>query len=211
MWDQEDDENQYGERNCSVCYTTSLVKLATLGPRTEFPANRNINQQSTSETIFNTGATGTIITCADVLSDIVTCTPTVFNGSHGSLTVTKAKNLRDIGIVHFDSRAGLSIISASDCLLQRHNWEFRQGSTIDQDASLLYTDQNTYKFQHRFVNDLATPPEPRYSDAAEHRIAYAHSAATKTPSENVFKPTTLATTEANDSKFTKREVQRCVV
>ena len=126
---QEDDENQYGERNCSVCYTTSPAILATLGPWTEFSANRNINQQSTSEAIIDTGATGTIITCTDVLSDIVTCSPTVF--LHDSLTVTKAANLRDIGIVHFDPRAGLSIISASDCLLQGHNWEFRQGSTID--------------------------------------------------------------------------------
>ena len=156
MWDQDDGENQYGDRHCSVCYTTSPVELATLGPRTELSANRNINQLSTSDAIFGTGAKGIIITCADVLSNIVTCTPTVFNGLHGSLTVTKAGNLRDIGIVHFDPHAGLSIISASDCLLQGHNWEFRQGSTIDQDAFLLHTDQNTYKFQHRgglFVND----------------------------------------------------------
>jgi hypothetical protein len=196
-----------------VCYTTSPVKLATLGPRTDFSANRNINQRSTSEAIFDTGATGTIITCADVLSNIVTCTPTVFNGLHGSLTVTKTANLRDIGIVHFDPRAGLSIISASDCLLQGHNWEFRQGSTIDQDAFLLHTDQNTYKFQHRgglYVNDLATPPEPRYSDAAERRTAYAHSVVIETSSMNILYSTKLATTEANEAKFSKREVQRSI-
>ena len=124
MRDKEDYENQYGGRNCSVCYTTSPVKFSTLGPRTDFSANRNINQQGTSEAVFDTGATGNIITCADVLYDIMTCTPTVFNGLQGSFTVTKAANLRDISIVHFDPRAGLSIISASDCLLQGHNWEF---------------------------------------------------------------------------------------
>ena len=107
------------------------------------------SQPSVLGLIFDTGTTGTIITCADVLSDIATCTPTVFKGLHGSLTVTKVGNLRDIGIVHFDPRAGLCIISASDCLLQGHNWEFRQGVMIDQDAFLLHTDQNAYKFQHR--------------------------------------------------------------
>ena len=90
----------------------------------------------------------------------------MFKGLHGSLTVTKAGNLRDIGIVHFDPRAELSIISASDCLLQGQNWEFRQGSIIDQDAFLLHTDQSTYKFQHGgglYVADLAVPPEPLWS------------------------------------------------
>ena len=92
------------------------------------------------------------------LTDIATCTPTVFKGLHGSLTVTKAGNLPDIGIVHFDPRARLSIISASDCLLQGN-----KGSTIDQDAFLLRTDQNTYKLQQcggLHVSDLTTPPEP---------------------------------------------------
>ena len=33
MWDQEVNENQYGDRHCSVCLTTtSLVEVATLGP-----------------------------------------------------------------------------------------------------------------------------------------------------------------------------------
>ena len=131
MWDQEVNESQYGDRHCSVCLTTLPVGLATLGPRTEFSANQNINQQSTSEAIFDIGATGTIITRADALTDIATCTPTVFKGLHGSLTVTEAGLLRDIGIVQFDPRAGLFIIPASDCLLQGHNWKFRQGSAID--------------------------------------------------------------------------------
>lgn len=213
MWDQEDNENRYGERNCSVCLTTtSPVEVATLGPRTDFSANQHINQQSTSEVIFDTGATSTIITCAEVLSDIVTCTPTVFNGLHGSLTVTKAANLR---VLDFP-RAGLSIISASGSLLQGHNWEFGQGSTIDQDAFLLHTDQNTYKFQHRgglYVNDLATLLEPRYSDAAKRRTAYAHSVVMKTSSMNISYSTKLATTEANEAKFSKRssEKHRCTL
>ena len=84
-------------------------------------------------------------------------------------------------------------------------------STIDQDAFLLHTDQNTYKFQHRrglYVNDLATPPEPRYSDAAERRTAYAHSVVMKTSSINILYTTKLATAEANEAKFSKSEVQR---
>ena len=87
LWDQEVNEDEYGDRHCSVCYINPPVEVATLGPRTDFTFNRNINQHSTSEAIFDTGATGTIIICADVLSDIATCTPTVFKGLHGSLTV----------------------------------------------------------------------------------------------------------------------------
>ena len=54
LWDQEDNENEYGDRNCSVCYTTASVGVATLGPRTDFSVNRNINQQHTSDAIFDT-------------------------------------------------------------------------------------------------------------------------------------------------------------
>ena len=132
---------------------------------------------------------------------------------HGSLTVTKAGNLRDIGIVHFDPRAKLSIISASDCLLQGHNWEFRQGSMIDQDAFLLHTDQSTYKFQHRgglYVADLALPPGPRYSDAAERRNAYAHPAVVKTPSMNILYSTKLPTKPNSRSAKFKEAVMHDV-
>ena len=59
MWDQEINEDEYGDRHCSVCHTTTPVEVATLGPRTDFSANRNIKQQRTSEAIFDTGATGT--------------------------------------------------------------------------------------------------------------------------------------------------------
>ena len=168
MWDQEVNESQYGDRHCSVCLTTLPVGLATLGPRTEFSANQNINQQSTSEAIFDIGATGTIITCADALTDIATCTPTVFKGLHGSLIVTEAGLLRDIDIVQFDPRAGLFIIPASDCLLQGHNWKFRQGSAIDQDAffsTLIETPTNSnimegymsQIWQHLQSRDIPTP------------------------------------------------------
>ena len=36
LWDQEVNEDEYGDRHCSVCYTTPPVKVATLGPRTDF-------------------------------------------------------------------------------------------------------------------------------------------------------------------------------
>ena len=50
----------------------------------------SFNQSDSTEAIFDTGATGTIITNANLLSNIQSCTPTTFKGIHGSMRVTKA-------------------------------------------------------------------------------------------------------------------------
>jgi hypothetical protein len=55
--------------------------------------------------------------------------------------------LGDIRIVHFDKRAGKSIISASDILKQGHMWEFKQGRSIDTDVFLVHTPKFIYSFQ----------------------------------------------------------------
>jgi hypothetical protein len=163
-----------------------------------------------TEAIFDTGATGTIITNADILTNIQTCNPTVFKGIHGSMRVTQAGQLADIGLVHYDPRAGLSVISASDCLTQGHQWEFQRGITIDQDAFIVHTAAHSYRFSHRdglYVTDFATTPEPRYKDAPEINSRSAHPAIVCTPTASVIY-SALRTTTSNEAEYSKREVQR---
>ena len=113
MHDEEDEEMEDDDRRCNVALKRSPPDD---GDGISLQATRTSIQPSSTEAIFDNGATGTIITSADVLSEIWTCWPTVFKGLYGSLTVTKVGRLGDIGIVHFDDP--LSIISASDILLQ---------------------------------------------------------------------------------------------
>ena len=72
-----------------------------------------LDELSKTSAIFDTGATGSIISSGDVLTDIVASSPTQCNGLRGSMTVAKTGILVDIGSVHYDPRAGLSVISAS--------------------------------------------------------------------------------------------------
>ena len=171
------------------------------------------SQPRTTEAIFDTGATGTIIANSAVLREIKTCTPTLFKGLHGTMTVTQAGQLADIGIVHYDSRAVLSVISASDCLRQGHQWQFIQGASIDDDAFVVHTALHTYKFQHRnglYITDLADQPEARYCDAPPPRDISAHPAIICTPTRNMLynHQSELPTVAENEATFTKREVTR---
>jgi hypothetical protein len=81
---------------------------------------------SATEAIFDTGATGTIIAWRGVLSDIRDTQPMVFKGLSGDLEVTQKGMLKGIGRVYYDSRAIMSIISASECTRQGHEWEFQR-------------------------------------------------------------------------------------
>ena len=86
--------------------------------------------------------------------------------------------------MNFDPRAGISIISASECLLQGHQWEFRHGDSIETGMFLLHTNQHTYKFRFReglCVADLGVTPELRNADAPPRRQAFAHAATVRTP------------------------------
>ena len=176
---------------------------------TAMPARHS--QSTSTEAIFDTGATGTIIVNANMLSHIESCTPTNFKGIHGSMTVTRAGQLLDIGLVHYDPRAGLSVVSASDVLRQGHHWEFRKGGTIDEDAFLVHTANHTYTFRHRgglYVADLANPPVVRHTDAPIARSCSAHPAIVKTPNVTMVYTNSLPTTASNAADFTRREVQR---
>ena len=208
MHDEEDDEADDDYRTCNVALKGSLTGH---GDGISLQASRTSIQPSPTEAIFDTGATGTIITSAEVLSEIWTCRPTVFKGLHGSLTVTKVGRLGDIGIVHFDDRAALSIISASDILLQGHNWEFQRGEHVDDDAFLVHTAKNTYRFQHRgglYICDLATRPEPRLENLKKSKSESANIAIGGHKAEGAFFTAPLPTTTANEAAYSKREVSR---
>jgi Zinc knuckle len=170
-----------------------------------------VGQTQSTEAIFDTGATGTIITNANILSNIESCTPTTFKGIHGSMRVTKAGQLLDIGSVHYDPRAGLSVISASDILRQGHQWEFKQGTTIDGDAFFVHTARYTYTFRHRrglYVADLAMAPDARHSPGPIARSISTHLATVRTPNRTMFYTNSLPTVASNAADFTRREVQR---
>jgi hypothetical protein len=119
----------------------------------------------------------------------------------------------DIGIVHFDDRAAMSIISASDILKQGHMWESKQGRSIDTDAFLVHTPKFTYRFQHRdglYVFDLANKPELRHLNAIPPRICSAHPTIVLTPKLSIPYTAKLPTTTANEAVYSKREVARSV-
>ena len=170
-----------------------------------------VSQPQSTEAIFDTGATGTIIANANLLSNIESCNPTTFKGIHGSMKIVKAGQLLDIGIVHYDPRAASSVISASDILRQGHQWEFSQGTTIDGDAFLVHTAEHTYTFCHHrglSVADLATAPDARHTLGSTARILSAHPATVRTPNRTMCYSNTIPTAASNEADFTRREVQR---
>jgi hypothetical protein len=170
MHDKEDNTS-YQERYCNITLTSTPGATSTLGTKIGLPADQN-SIQPTTEILFDTGANGLNVANEAILASITRCEPTEYNGLSGSLLVTRTGQLRDIGIVHFDRRAKLSILSASDCLRQGHQFEFRAGDHIDDDAFLLHTKNSTYSFKHRdglYIADMAISPEPRYLDAPRGR------------------------------------------
>jgi hypothetical protein len=107
-----------------------------------------------------------------ILASITRWEPTEHNGLSGSLSVTRSGQLQDIGTVHVDRRAKLSILSVSDCSRQGHQWEFRTGGHINHDVFLLHTRNSTYSFKHcdgLYIADMAISLEPRYLDALRAR------------------------------------------
>jgi hypothetical protein len=141
------------------------------------------------------------------LTEIETRSPTVYTGLHGDLTVTKARRLGQIGIVHFDDSAAMSI--ASDILKQGHMWEFQQVRSIDTDAFLVYTQKFTYRFQRRdelYVFDLADKPELRHLNVIPPRMGSVHPTIVLTPKLSTLYTAKLPTTTANEAEYSKREV-----
>ena len=207
MPDEGDDHSDIHHRKCNITFQNTGEHHISL------PVTTTSIQPTSTEAIFDTGATGSIITWAPALNDIETCTPTIYKGLHGSLTVTKAGRLGDIGIVHFDNRAAMSIISASDTLRQGHTWEFQRGSSTNTDAFLVHTPKFTYRFQHRdglYFCDLAKKPEPRHMNAILQSFQYPRPTIVVTPKVTMLYTTKLPTTEANEAEYSKREVARSV-
>ena len=78
-----------------------------------------------TEAIFDTGATGSIITNRDPLSDLVFVQSTTYRGLTVDMEVKEMGTLGGIGRVYYCPHAGMSIISASECANNGHSWEYR--------------------------------------------------------------------------------------
>jgi Zinc knuckle len=138
----------------------------------------SIQPVKSTNVAFNTRATGSIVMNDAILAKVSNCRATEYRGLNGSLMVSKGGQLGDIGVVHYDPRAKLSILSASDCWHLGHQWEFKVGDHIDSDSSLLHTQESTYRFKHKeglYICDMETKPEPRHIGATNSKYPYSTS------------------------------------
>ena len=104
-----------------------------------------------TEATFDTGATGSIITNLDLLSDLVFIQSTSFRGLAGDMDVKEMGTLGGLGRVYYSPYAGMSIISASECANNGHSWEYKG------DAFHLRTPTKTYIFHLRsglYIGDI---------------------------------------------------------
>lgn len=150
----------------------------------------------TTEAIFDTGATGSIIANPNVLNDIVQVPPTTFKGLAGQLEVTHMGTLPGIGKVYFDTRAGMSIISASECTKAGHTWDF------NTDTFRLHTPEGTYMFHHRnglYVGDLTKTTH------------HARTTVGPTSGHQMIYTAHIPTTSELEARYSTREVQRSAI
>ena len=104
-----------------------------------------------TEAIFDTGATGSIITNKTLLSDITFVQSTTFRGLTGDMDVKEMGTLGGIGRVYYSPYAGMSISSASECSNNGHPWEYKD------DAFHLHTPSKTYTFHRKsglYIGDI---------------------------------------------------------
>ena len=193
--------------------TPSAYRAKTQTPKVPPTLPANTHHLLPSEAIFDTGTTGTVIAEEELLSRILQCRPVTYNGLNGSMTVTQQGQLKDIGTVHYDKRAGVSIISASECIKNGHSYEYCRGDTIDQDCFLLHTEANTYKFQYKsglYVCDFSVPPAVR-----DKKVSYTCSPGVgdrvlPTIMASGLYTTVLPTTTSNEASVTVRQRERAV-
>ena len=167
-----------------------------------------------TEAIFDTGATGSIISCARVLTDIRDTPTTTFKGLAGNMDVTQMGTLEGVGRVYFDTRAGMSIISASECISQGNKWEFTQDSETGLDMFLLQTATGTYRFIHRdglYIGDLAQHGKTRQAAlVTTTQCPTALTEATTHPVQMsmVYTSHRITTTTDLEALYTTRQVKR---
>ena len=175
---------------------------------------RNRRRITKDEGIWDTGATGIIVSESTLLTGKGPCAPTNYNGLNGSLIVTQAGQLADIGRVHYDPRAGMTVISASECLKLGHSYEYRRGPTIEDDAFLLHTAQHTYVFRYReglYVANLSNKAAPRYKDAPPSHEGHLHQhAITPQVIKNIVYVAKLPTTDQNEQSVSQRQLERSI-
>jgi hypothetical protein len=84
---------------------------STHGVNFGLPATKtSIQPVKSTNVAFDTGATGSIIMNDAILANVSNCRVTEYRGLNGSLMVSKVGQLGDIGVVHYDPRAKLSIL-----------------------------------------------------------------------------------------------------
>jgi hypothetical protein len=211
MHDKEDNISHH-ERYFNITLASTPGATSTLGTKIGLPADQN-SIQPTTEIIFDTGANGSIVANEGIVASITRCEPTEYNGLIGSLSVTQTGQFRDIGIVHFDERAKLSILSASDCLRLGHQWVFRSGRHIYDDAFLLHTRNSTYSFKRRdglYIADMAISPEARYLDAPRENNSNSNLAIECKQQATILYSAKLPTATSNGALYSKRVVQRSI-
>ena len=132
-----------------------------------------------------------------------------------AIWINQVGNLRDIGIVHLDLRAEISVISASNCLRQGHTWTYVRGKTIKHDHFLLHTAQSTYIFLYKhglYVANMRETPAPRYENAPDSRPFVMQNAILLTsPTNEVLYGTLIPTTTNNEESISKRQLERSIM
>jgi predicted PolB exonuclease-like 3'-5' exonuclease len=171
MYDREDNMDY---KTCNMVVTKTPAATSTHGVNFGLPATKtSIQPVKSTNVAFDTGATGSIIMNDAILANVSNCRITEYRGLNGSLMVSKVGQLSDIGVVHYDPRAKLSILvlSASDCWHLGHQWEFKAGDHIDNDAFLLHTRESTYRFKHKYGLYICNMETCRSPDISERRQA----------------------------------------
>jgi hypothetical protein len=172
MYDTEDTTDY---KTCNMMVTKTPGATSTHGVNIGLPATTtSIQPVKSSNVAFDTRATGSIVMNNAILANVSNCRATKYKGLNGSLMVSKVGQLGDIEVAHYGPRAKLSILSASDCWHLGHQWEFKVGDHIDNDAFLLHTGESTYIFKHKeglYICDMETKPEPRHIGAPTSRFA----------------------------------------
>jgi hypothetical protein len=197
----DDEETRQGRHDHHGCITIPVNK--STGAR---------NRTGETEAIFDTGATGTIIACKGVLRDIGNTPPMVFKGLSGDLEVKQKGTLSGIGRVYYDPRAIMSIISASECIRQGHEWEFHRDTAGGRDAFLLHTSTGTYRFAHRdglYIGDL-TVKESRHGHNG-HTGTHPTATIAQTLTTSIVYTAQLPTTTEMEKLYTTREVKRSAI
>lgn len=92
MFDRDDDYSY--ERTCNMLLNSRPKAASTTSEIISLPVRRTSTQPASTDVIFDTGATGSIVANGTILTNIMSCHPTEYKGLSGSLTVSKVGRVR---------------------------------------------------------------------------------------------------------------------